>query len=99
MPDRIILLDMLAQFTGWRDGIDNSMANFGISAMCYAVLFALVRIRFKNTFQPREQIVELMRCQDSMRVREDRILKLKRDANDLNVRLGQPIRYPSQVIS
>ena len=42
------------------------------------------------------QLDELKRWQGVMLDREDRVLKLKREVNDLLRRRGEPIRYPSQ---
>ena len=41
------------------------------------------------------QLTELQRWQGVMLDREDRVLKLKCEVNDLLRRLGEPIRYPS----
>ena len=49
--------------------------------------------------QLRQQLAELTRWQDVMLGREDRVQELKREVNDLLVRLGQPTHYPSQVAS
>ena len=46
--------------------------------------------------QLRQQLAELTRWQEVMLGREDRVQELKREVNDLLVRLGQPIHYPSQ---
>jgi DNA-binding NtrC family response regulator len=43
-----------------------------------------------------EQLKELHRWQDIMVDREDRVQELKREVNELCLRLGQPIRYRSQ---
>jgi len=42
------------------------------------------------------QLAELRRWQDVMLDHEDRIQELKREANELCRRLGEPARYPSQ---
>jgi PAS domain S-box-containing protein len=42
------------------------------------------------------QLKELVRWQNVMLCREDRVRKLKQEINELLVRLGEPIRYPSQ---
>ena len=42
------------------------------------------------------QLEELRRWQAVMLGREDRIIALKRDVNELLGRLGEPVRYPSQ---
>lgn len=44
----------------------------------------------------RQQLAKLMRWQEVMLGREDRVQELKKEVNDLLVRLGQPVRYPSQ---
>lgn len=44
----------------------------------------------------REQLDELLRWQNAMLNREDRVQQLKGEVNDLLMRLGDPIRYPSQ---
>ena len=49
--------------------------------------------------QLRQRLAELTRWQEVMLGREDRVQELKREVNDLLVRLGQPIRYPSQAAS
>ena len=47
----------------------------------------------------RQQLEELVRWQDVMLGREDRVQELKKEINELLVRLGLPIRYPSQSAS
>jgi PAS domain S-box-containing protein len=42
------------------------------------------------------QLAELLRWQRVMLGREDRIMELKREVNELLLRLGESIRYPSQ---
>ncbi len=44
-----------------------------------------------------EQLSELQRWQALMLDREDRVIGLKREVNDLLQRLAEPVRYPSQV--
>ena len=46
--------------------------------------------------QLHQRLEELMRWQEVMLGREDRVQELKREVNDLLVRLGKPIRYSSQ---
>ena len=46
--------------------------------------------------QLHQRLEELTRWQEVMLGREDRVLELKQEINALLVRLGQPIRYPSQ---
>jgi len=46
--------------------------------------------------QIRSQLVELLRWQEVMLEREDRVQELKREVNDLCRALDQPPRYPSQ---
>ena len=55
--------------------------------------------RKKMQDQLRQQLAELTRWQEVMLGREDRVQELKREVNDLLVRLGQPTHYPSQVAS
>jgi len=50
----------------------------------------------KMELQLRQQLAELTRWQEVMLGRENRVQELKREVNDLLIRLGQPIRYPSQ---
>lgn len=47
----------------------------------------------------RQQLEELMRWQEVVLGREDRVQELKKETNALLVRLGLPIRYPSQSAS
>jgi PAS domain S-box-containing protein len=42
-----------------------------------------------------EQRDELLRWQDAMQGREDRVLEMKQEVNELLHRLGEPARYPS----
>ena len=49
--------------------------------------------------QLRRQLEELMCWQDVMLGREDRVQELKKEINELLIRLGLPIRYPSQSVS
>lgn len=44
----------------------------------------------------RQQLVELTRWQEVILGREERVQELKKEINDLLMRLGQPIRYSSQ---
>jgi PAS domain S-box-containing protein len=46
--------------------------------------------------QNADQLAELQRWQAVMLDREDRIMELKREVNELLRRQGEPIRYPSQ---
>ena len=58
MPDWIrILLNMLSQFTGGRGGIDHVIVNYGIAAMFYAIMFAVVKIKYRDDPQPREHLL------------------------------------------
>lgn len=52
--------------------------------------------RCRSEVRLREQLEELLRWQNAMLNREDRVQQLKAEVNDLIVRLGEPIRYPSQ---
>lgn len=45
----------------------------------------------------RDQLDELLRWQNAMLNREDRVQQLKVEVNELLLRLGEPIRYSSQV--
>ncbi|MHB8521209.1 MAG: PAS domain-containing protein [Limisphaerales bacterium] len=47
--------------------------------------------------QNQAQLEELRRWQAVMLHREDRVLELKRQINELHLRLGEPTRFPSQV--
>ena len=55
--------------------------------------------RKKMQDQLHQQLAELTRWQEVMLGREDRVQELKQEINELLVRLGQPIRYPSQAAS
>ena len=44
----------------------------------------------------REQLDELLRWQEVMLGREERMLQLKAEVNELLARRGEPARYPSQ---
>lgn len=46
--------------------------------------------------QVRAQLDEILRWQDVMLGREDRVQELKREVNELCRRLGEPVRYASQ---
>jgi hypothetical protein len=45
----------------------------------------------------RSQLDELQRWQNVMLGREDRIQELKREVNEICLRLGETARYPSQM--
>jgi PAS domain S-box-containing protein len=55
-----------------------------------------VSLRKKAETDLANQLDELRRWQAVMLDREDRIQQLKREVNDLAVRLGAPVKYPSQ---
>lgn len=52
--------------------------------------------RKKMEDQVRQQLAELLRWQEIMLGRESRVQQLKSEVNALLLKLGQPIRYPSQ---
>jgi PAS domain S-box-containing protein len=52
--------------------------------------------RKKMEDQLHQQLAELLRWQEVMLGREDRVQQLKSEVNNLLARLGQPLRYPSQ---
>jgi hypothetical protein len=52
------------------------------------------RTRAERTI--RTQVDELQRWHDVMLGRENRVLEIKREVNELLRRLGEPIHYPSQ---
>ena len=54
------------------------------------------RARTQAEAQVRGQLAELVRWQDVMLGREDRVQQLKREVNDLCRRAGEAPRYPSQ---
>jgi len=45
----------------------------------------------------RSQLEELQRWQDVMLGREERVQELKREVNELCLRTGETVRYPSQI--
>lgn len=53
--------------------------------------------RGRSEARIREQLDELLRWQNAMLNREDRVQQLKVEVNELLLRLGDPIRYSSQV--
>lgn len=53
--------------------------------------------RKQTECQARQQLDELRQWQGVMLGREERNMQLKREVNDLLRRLGEPIRYPSQL--
>lgn len=53
--------------------------------------------RCRSEVRIREQLDELLRWQNAMLNREDRVQQLKGEVNDLLLRLGEAVRYPSQV--
>lgn len=58
MPDGIkVLLNMLAQFTGGRGGIDHVIVNYGLAAIFYGILFLVVRTKYRDDRQPRERLL------------------------------------------
>lgn len=52
--------------------------------------------RCRSEVRLREQLEELLRWQNAMLNREDRVQQLKGEVNELLLRLGEPVRYPSQ---
>ena len=52
-----ILLNMLAQFTGGRGGIDHVIVNYVIAALFWAVLWLLALARSRQTAAPRERLL------------------------------------------
>lgn len=51
-------LDILTQFTGGRGGIDNTVVNYGIAGIFYAVLFAVSHTNYRDNKQPREYLLQ-----------------------------------------
>jgi signal transduction histidine kinase len=49
------LLKLLTQFTGSRGGVDHIIVNYGIAAIFYATLLAVVRAKYRDNPQPRER--------------------------------------------
>src|SRR5579885_46764 len=64
-------------------------------AMFIAIILDITE-RKRAEEQVQHQLKELIRWQNVMLGREDRVRKLKREINELLERLGEPIRYPSQ---
>ncbi|MEN3941914.1 GAF domain-containing protein [Prosthecobacter sp. SYSU 5D2] len=52
--------------------------------------------RCRSEVRIREQLNELLRWQNAMLNREDRVQQLKGEVNELLLRLEEPVRYPSQ---
>lgn len=52
--------------------------------------------RCRSEVRLREQLDELLRWQNAMLNREDRVQQLKAEVNELLLRLGEPVRYASQ---
>lgn len=52
--------------------------------------------RCRSEIRIREQLEELLRWQNAMLNREDRVQQLKGEVNELLLRLGETVRYPSQ---
>lgn len=61
-----------------------------------AKLVSLAVDRCRSEARIRQQLEELIRWQAAMLNREDRVLQLKSEVNELLSQLGQPIRYFSQ---
>jgi signal transduction histidine kinase/ActR/RegA family two-component response regulator len=58
MPDWIkILLDMIAQLTGGRGGIDNVIVNFVIAGVLFGVMFAIARAKYRQDHSQREYLL------------------------------------------
>lgn len=53
--------------------------------------------RCRSEVRLREQLEELLRWQNAMLNREDRVQQLKAEVNELLLRLGEPVRYLSQI--
>ncbi|SKA92239.1 GAF domain-containing protein [Prosthecobacter debontii] len=53
--------------------------------------------RGRSEARIRDQLDELLRWQNAMLNREDRVQQLKVEVNELLLRLGEPVRYSSQV--
>lgn len=51
------LLDLLAQFTGGRGGIDHVIVNYVIAGFFWAGLLAVASVRFRESRQPREALL------------------------------------------
>jgi len=54
--------------------------------------------RKQAELQQNEHLQELRRWHAATINREDRVLELKREVNELLTRNGQPVRYPSATI-
>lgn len=61
-----------------------------------ARLVSLAIERYRSETRIRDQLNELLRWQNAMLNREDRVQRLKSEVNELLLRLGENIRYPSQ---
>ena len=58
IPDWInTLLNMVAQLTGGRGGIDNVIVNFVLAAVLYGVMFAVARAKYRQDHSPREYLL------------------------------------------
>lgn len=61
-----------------------------------AKLIGVAIERCRSEVRIRQQLDELLRWQNAMLNREDRVQQLKGEVNDLLLRLGEAVRYPSQ---
>jgi signal transduction histidine kinase/ActR/RegA family two-component response regulator len=58
MPDWIkIILDMLAQLTGGRGGIDNVIVNFVVAGILFGVMFAIAFAKYRQDHNQREYLL------------------------------------------
>jgi CheY-like chemotaxis protein len=61
-----------------------------------AKLVSVAIERCRSEIRIREQLNELLRWQNAMLNREDRVQQLKGEVNQLLLRMEEPVRYPSQ---
>lgn len=77
---------------------DNTLRTEGVAVPVVRGIAQDVTERRKAEEEVRRQLDELRRWQVVMLDREDRNAELKREVNGLLLRLGEPIRYPSQAV-
>jgi PAS domain S-box-containing protein len=80
------------RIAGWRENYVARLPSCEVVAV-----YDDVTARKQAEEQIRSQLDELQRWQDVMLNREDRVQELKREVNELCRRVGETVRYPSQV--
>lgn len=75
---------------------------FDVSAFCpapnqYACTFTDITESKRAKEKVTKQLEELLRWQDAMLDREDRVIELKKEVNEQLARAKQPPRYPSAI--